>query len=117
MMVDVVTATAMMASIAEDGAAVEKSGLGERGGDEISGEGAGHHDVAMREIDQAQDAVDHGVAERHQGVDAADGDAEDQEFEPLDGAVSALDQGSDAAADHHHDDADAQGPQERRRRR
>ena len=96
----------------KDGVAVEETTPGERGRDEISGEGPRHHDVAMGEIDEAQNAVDHGVAERHQGVDAAHRDAKSQEFEPLDGAVSAFDQGADTAADHHHEDADAQRPQD-----
>src|SRR5690606_27626089 len=41
-----------------------------------------HHDhIAMGEIDQADDAVHHGVAQRHQGVDTADRDAIDQLLE------------------------------------
>ena len=44
----------------------------ERVGEEIAGEGAQHVDVAMREVDQAQDPVDHRVAERDEGVDRAE---------------------------------------------
>ncbi len=62
-------------------------------GDEIAGERAGHHDVAVGEIDQAQHAVDHGVAQRDQRIDAADRQAEHDEVEPLRGGVAALDAG------------------------
>ncbi len=34
-------------------------------------EGPGHEDVAVGEVDHAQNAVDHGVAERDQSIDAA----------------------------------------------
>ncbi len=44
--------------------------------DEITGERASHHDVAVREVDQPQHAVDHCVAQRDLGVDAADGQPE-----------------------------------------
>src|SRR6185437_14402019 len=36
-----------------------------------------HHDFAVREIDQADDAVDHRVAERNQRIDAAEREAVD----------------------------------------
>ena len=32
----------------------------------------------MREVDQLQHAIDHGVAERDQGIDGADGERVDQ---------------------------------------
>ena len=66
----------------------------------------------MGEVDEPQHAVDHGVAERDQRVDAADGEPEHQEVEPLGERVAALDQGSDRAADHHRHDADAQAPKD-----
>ncbi len=34
-----------------------------------AGERADHEDVAVREIDEAQDAIDHRVAQRDQGVE------------------------------------------------
>jgi hypothetical protein len=40
--------------------------------------GADHHDLAMREIDEAQNAVNHGVAERDQGINAAQNEAVNQ---------------------------------------
>ena len=40
-------------------------------------EGADHEDLAMREIDHADDAVDQGVADGDQAVDGAEGDAVD----------------------------------------
>ena len=39
---------------------------------------ADHVDVAVREVDEAQDAIDHRVAERDQRVEAAPGDAVDE---------------------------------------
>lgn len=41
------------------------------------GEGTDHDHFAMGEVDEAQDAVHHGVAEGHQGVDAAEHQAVD----------------------------------------
>jgi hypothetical protein len=41
----------------------------------VGGEGADHEDVAVGEVDEAQHAVDHGVAEGDQGVDRAKGQA------------------------------------------
>ena len=31
-----------------------------------------HHNVAVRKVNQAENAVDHGVAQRHQRIDAAE---------------------------------------------
>ena len=67
---------------------IEKAGAVKRRRDEIAGERAGHHEVAVREIDQPQHAVDHGVAQRDLRVDAADGQAEHEEVEPLRGGVA-----------------------------
>jgi hypothetical protein len=39
---------------------------------------ADHHHFAVREIDELDDAVDHRVAERHDGIDASCGQAIDQ---------------------------------------
>lgn len=39
----------------------------------VADEGADHEDVGVREIDEAQDAVDHRIAERDQGVNRAEG--------------------------------------------
>jgi hypothetical protein len=36
---------------------------------------AQHHHVAVREVDELQDAVHHRVAQRHERVQAANGDA------------------------------------------
>ena len=38
---------------------------------------ADHHDFAVREVDEPEDAVDHGVAQRDQRVDAAQHQAVD----------------------------------------
>ena len=43
--------------------------------------GADHVDVAVREVDQAQDAVDHRVAQGDQGVDRPERQAVDQLLE------------------------------------
>ena len=45
-----------------------------------AGEHADHEDLAVREVDHAEHAVDHGVAERDQRVDRAARDAVDQDF-------------------------------------
>ena len=47
----------------------------EGGGGEDADVGADHEDVAVGEVDEPEDAVDHGVAEGDEGVDAAEGDA------------------------------------------
>ena len=41
-------------------------------------EAADHENIAMGEIDHADDAVDHGVADRDQAVDRAEHEAVDQ---------------------------------------
>ena len=43
--------------------------------------GADHHHLAVREVDQLDDAVDHGVAERDDGVHAAQRQAVDDLLE------------------------------------
>ena len=96
----------------QDRIIVENAGAIEAARQEEGRERSRHGDVAMREVDQAQDAVDHGVAERDQRIDAADGQAEQEEIEPLVGGVGALDQGADGAAHHHRDHGDAQSPQD-----
>ena len=45
---------------------LQQAGRGERG------ERADHHHLAVGEVDEAEHAVDHGVAERDQRVDAAE---------------------------------------------
>ncbi len=50
----------------------------ERHGQHKAGIGADHINVAMGEIDQPQDAVNHRVAERDERVDRSDGQAVDQ---------------------------------------
>ena len=39
---------------------------------------ADHVDVAVREVDELDDTIDHGIAERDQGVDAAERHAVDE---------------------------------------
>ena len=66
----------------DDGAEDRGGGVEvERVGEVIAGEGAQHVDVAMREVDQAQDPVDHRVAERDEGVDRAERQPVDQLLE------------------------------------
>ena len=91
---------------------VEEAGAVEGPGQEEGREGAGHGDVAVGEVDQPQNAVDHGVAERDQPIDAADGQAEHEQIEPLRAGVGALHEGADRAADDHHDDPEAQQQQD-----
>ena len=50
---------------------------------EVPDEGAHHEDVRVREVDEAQDAVDHRVAERDQGVDGPQGEAVQELLEEL----------------------------------
>jgi hypothetical protein len=47
----------------------------------VPGVGAQHVNVAVREVDEPQHAVDHGVAERDQGVDRPQGEAVDELLE------------------------------------
>ena len=44
-------------------------------GDDQGREGTDHVDFAMGKIDQADDTVDHGVAERNKGIDRTAGQA------------------------------------------
>ena len=55
----------------------------ELGGDEESHVGAEHVDVAVSEVDEAHDAVDHGVAEGDERVDAAERYAVDDLLDEL----------------------------------
>ncbi|ODN66996.1 hypothetical protein A6302_04416 [Methylobrevis pamukkalensis] len=82
----------------------------ERARREQAGEGSDHHHVAMGEVDHAQDAVDHRVAERDQRVDAADGQAEDREGHEIGGRVGAGGKAAGKSPDHQrrHRDADGQ---------
>ena len=55
----------------------------ELGGDEESHVGAEHVDIAVSEIDEAHDAVHHGVAEGDERVDAAERYAVDDLLDEL----------------------------------
>ncbi len=55
----------------------------ERGEDAEADVGADHVDVAVREVEQLQDPVDHRVAEGDEGVDAAEREAVDEELDEL----------------------------------
>ena len=67
--------------------AVERRGHAEQGEVAERDEEAQHEDVAVGEVDQADDPVDHGVAERDEGEDGAAGDPVDglldQDLMPL----------------------------------
>src|SRR6476659_2352147 len=91
--------------------AVEKTRAVEVAGQEKGGKRAGHRDIAVGEVDQAQHAVDHRITERYEGVDAADGQPEHEEIEPMGGGIGALDQRAERAADDYHDHADTESPQ------
>src|SRR5258708_5691543 len=43
--------------------------------DEVADEGADHEDVGVREIDEAQHAIDHRVAKRDERIDGPEGQA------------------------------------------
>ena len=90
---------------------LEKPRAVERRGDEITGKSPAHDNLAMGKVDHPQHAVDHRVAERDLGVDAADGQAEHHEIEPLRAGVARFDQGSDRTDDDDHHDPDAQAPE------
>ena len=49
----------------------------------VPGEGAHHVDVAVREVDELQDAVDHRVAQRDEGVDGPEREPVDEVLEEL----------------------------------
>src|SRR6202041_1810638 len=80
--------------------------------DEITGKRPGHHDVAVREVDQPQHAVDHRVAQRDLRVDAADCQPEHDEVEPLRRGISVGDQCGDRSDHDHCHDTDTQAPQD-----
>jgi hypothetical protein len=63
--------------------------VGGEGEEKIGGEGADHEDLAVGEVDQANDAVHHGVAEGDERVEAAELDGIDQRARE-EGAVEAL---------------------------
>ena len=48
----------------------------------IAAERADHHDVAMREVDHEQDAVDQRIPDGDQGIDAAENEAGDRKAQP-----------------------------------
>ena len=43
----------------------------------VAGKRSQHEDIAMSEIDEAQNAVDHGVAQSDEGVEGAEGKSVD----------------------------------------
>ena len=96
-----------------DGARVQEADVREEGGREVAGEGADHEDVAVGEVDHAQDAVDHRVAEGDEGVDAAQRGAADEQVDPGVEGVLARREGQVRAHHDDQDDDDAEGPQER----
>ena len=95
----------------DDWIRVEESGTVQTVGEKIGGEGPAHHHVAVGEIDEAQDAVHHRVAERDEGVDPADHQSEHEVVEPLLAGVAPLDKGADGAAHDDEHDEDAHPPQ------
>ena len=113
-------ATAAMAIMISDGddrrsrARVQEADVAQERGREVAGEGADHEDVAMREVDHAQDAVDHRVAQRDEGIDTAQRCAVHEKVDPgIDGVLARRDREVRA----HHDDEDdddPEAPQERR---
>ena len=56
---------------------------GEDGGDDERGEGSDHVDLAVGEIDQLDDPVNHRIAQRDQGVDAAPRESSDRQFQKI----------------------------------
>jgi len=54
-----------------------QAGIGQQVDDREGGEGADHDHFPVGEVDQAHDAVHHGVAQGHQGVDAPQNQAVD----------------------------------------
>ena len=62
------------------------------------GEGADHEDLGVREVDQAQHAVDQGVAERDEGVDRALVEARDGQLRETPDQIIEVQQGSRAPA-------------------
>src|SRR5579875_2282047 len=80
-------------------------------GDVVRGVRAGHEHVAVREVDHVEDAVHHGVAERDEGVDAALGQAELHEVEPLRPGVAAGAQRRDRAPDDRDQNRHAERPE------
>ena len=66
----------------DDGAEDRRVGVElERVGEEVAGERAQHVDVAVREVDEAQHAVHHRVAEGDERVDGAEREAVDELLE------------------------------------
>ena len=70
-------------------ARVEEADVAQEDGRVVAGEGADHEDVAVGEVDHAQDAVDHRVAQRDERIDATQGGAVDEEVDPgVDGVLA-----------------------------
>ena len=67
---------------AGDGVRPEDAGLSQDDGREVAAEGAAHEDLAVGEVDHAQDAVNHRVPEGNHRVDAAQGESLAEEAEP-----------------------------------
>ncbi len=66
----------------------------------------------MGEVDHEEDAVDEGVAQRDEGVDAAQGDAGDDEVLPVRRADAALGQGEHGTDQREEDQSSADGPED-----
>ncbi len=62
-------------------------------GQKIGGERPAHKDFAVGKVDHAQDAVDQGVPQGDQGIDAAQGDPVNGQVKPLPRAVLAGQEG------------------------
>jgi hypothetical protein len=56
---------------------------GQQAGHDQGGKGADHVDFTMGEVDQLNDAVDHGVAQGDQGVYAAPGQPAQKQLEKI----------------------------------
>ncbi len=88
---------------ADHGVGFQQPALVEIRREVIGGVGPAHEDLAVGEVDHAQDPVHHGVAHGDEGVDAALGQSEDDEVDPVVGGVDSLDQrGCRAPHDHGH---------------
>ena len=61
----------MMIDSSAERARIQDAEICQGHGREIAGKGADHEDLAVGEVDHAQDAVDHRVAQGDQRVDAA----------------------------------------------
>ena len=95
-----------------DRVAVDEAGVAEVVSDEEGRHGAVHEHVAMGEVDNEQHAVDEGVAEGDERVDASLGDAVNDQVPPVGELEGALGQGGVRAGRHEDDDGDTQAPQD-----